>query len=267
MSFSVKYKELFSIQIMHRFFLNKGNDDFDDLTEEEQARQLEEYNFQRFFKIDPTAATWQALNGQKMIFHPGKTGFSVWTEVESTDEQSPFIAVDDNLVLTFTVQTVDPCFFNYSDLDLDVSGGFFYFSNQRLPAEAGDFPLIPLTGGDGTIDENFVLSAGSAEEELMELPPERTKNLFGMIRIFMKGEDASGDITDAQDKIPGSPAAFHLEFGNRKTWWRYVFDEEQSVSGSDDVEVENGDAKILISKTDHPLTRNGFISLDRKSVV
>ncbi len=262
MSFSVKYKELFTIRIMHRFFLNKGNDDFDSLTEEEQGRQLEEYDFQRFFKIEPTAETWQALNGQKMIFHPGKTGFSVWTEVESADEQSPFIAMDENLVLTFTVQFGDSCFFNYSDLDIGISNGLFYFSNQRLPEEGGDFPLIPLSGGDGIIDDNFVLSAVSAEEELGNLPPDKTKNLFGLIRIFMKGEDSSRDITDVQDKIPGTPAAFHLEFGNRKTWWRYVFDEEQSVSGADDVEVENGDARILISKTDHPLTLNGFISLE-----
>ncbi len=77
----------------------------------------------------------------------------------------------------------------------------------------------------------------------------------------MKGENTSLNVTDAQGKLLSPYKTFEILFENRKTAWRYFFDTDQTVSGADDVEIENGDSKVLITKTDQPLTQKGFVSI------
>jgi len=50
-------------------------------------------------------------------------------------------------------------------------------------------------------------------------------------------------------------------FKNRSTIWRYIYNTPQQVKPADDLLLENGNPRILVTKTIHPLTRSGFISL------
>ena len=78
----------------------------------------------------------------------------------------------------------------------------------------------------------------------------------------MKSENVGLDVTNNAGKIQQPEQSFQLLFENRKTFWRYIFPEEQTVKNKDDVEVENGNANTLISKTAQPLTQNGFVSIE-----
>lgn len=262
MSFSVKYKELFRVEILHRYFLNKGTVEFDDMAEENQAKQMRMYNFNRFFKIIPATADLQKLSGRKMIFSQFNSGFGIWVKVDANNPQTPFIPVEDNFNLTFIIQVSDSNFLNYTNLDLGNARKMNYFSNQRLSSENPGFPLIPLKNSNEVADDSFVLSTDPQAEELQKLSAEEQKNLFGIIRIFMKGENVSHDITDAQGNLQANTPTFKLEFLNRKTFWRYIFDTAQSVKPPDNVKVENGDPRVLVTKTGKPLTQNGFITVE-----
>ena len=86
-------------------------------------------------------------------------------------------------------------------------------------------------------------------------------NLFGIITLYIKGDETGLNITTTQGKL-FVKKEFEIQLNNRKTFWRYIFNKNQTVNGSDDVEIEDADSKILVTKTGHPLTDKGFISLE-----
>ena len=130
-----------------------------------------------------------------------------------------------------------------------------------LPGESDSFPLITKPGG-GFVDDSFILSEVGSANELNNFSAGEKNNLWGIIRIWMKSGDNDYHITDNQGKIPVNIQTFELNFENRFTIWRYIFDSDKNVEPSDDVKIENGDAKILVSKIPQPLTQNGFVSVE-----
>lgn len=262
MSFSVKYIELLKVKILHHFFLDKGDQGFNAMTEAEQTKQLNNYNFQDFLKVVPTIQTKQKLDGHHLVFSLLKSGFSIWTEIDKTNQDEPAISLADDLWFTFLLKVSDPAYLNYTDLKLADSNKLYYFSNKRLPDEPGSFPLIPLEDDSTIVDDSFILSEDSETNELMKLSAAAQNNLFGIIRLYIKGETSLQNITDSQGKIQDPVPVFKIEFTNRKTTWRYIFSEDQTVKNNDDVKKENGSAKKLITKTEKPLTNTGFISVE-----
>jgi hypothetical protein len=86
-------------------------------------------------------------------------------------------------------------------------------------------------------------------------------NLFGMIRLYMKADLPALNIVAATGKIADPAKTFELVFANRKTIWRYIFRKDPKVKNNDDVKMEGADPKVLISKSEQPLTLKGFVSL------
>ena len=86
---------------------------------------------------------------------------------------------------------------------------------------------------------------------------------FGIMRIFIKGENSTQHITDDQGEIPAITKVFEMSFDNRKTFWRYIFKSDQTVVPADGVSIENGDARILVTKNLMPLTSRGFIPVSK----
>jgi hypothetical protein len=262
MSYSIQYRELFRTKILHRFFLDKGTDDFSSMNEEGQLNRLENYDFQTFLSLHPTQATRQKLNGYNLVFKTISSGFTVWSKVDENNDALPFISLPDDLDFTFLVQIKDSRFYNYTDLKLEDAGKMYYLSNRRLATEPNSFPLIDKAGGNFHVDEDFILSEDGENAELEQLQPSEKMNLLGLVRIFMKGDNSSLHVTNEQNEIQDPAQTFEVVFKNRNTIWRYLFDANQQVTGGDDVKKENGNSKVLITKTEHPLTKNGFISIE-----
>ena len=102
------------------------------------------------------------------------------------------------------------------------------------------------------------MSDDGTTDELEKLFLSEKENLYGLINIVMKGDNASLNLTDTQGKIVTPIKTFELLFENRKTTWRYIFNDDQKVKNKDDVKKENGDSKRLITKNEQPLTQKGF---------
>jgi len=273
MSFSITYKPFFEVNIPHLYFLNKGVDVFQQMDEDEKKKQLDTYNVSDFFQIVPTTQTLRKLNGHGLSINLNYCGFIVFTKVSEENDRLPFIPLDDDQSFTFLLKLNNPLFYNYTNLNLENTGKLFYFSNRRLSIESNTFPLINLYGENSIIDESYILTDEAQAEELKNLTPTEKEQLFGLVRIFVKGDESSHDIlveeefadendeTIIQNVIPDPPRSFETVFDNRKTTWRYLFKSGQVVSGLDDVEIENGDASVLVSKDLQPLTSKGFVSV------
>ncbi|HNW50974.1 MAG TPA: hypothetical protein PKH79_07830 [Prolixibacteraceae bacterium] len=261
MSFSTQYKTLFEVNILHFFFLNKGANEFFSMDDSEKTKQLDHYNLNDFFKITPTTTTQKLLNGSKLLFKTFQKKISVITQITEDDETKPFIPLSDDLSLTFLLQTTDSRFFNYTNLNINDTGKIYYFSNRILNTEPGTFPLIQKNGDTGSVDETHLLSEESTKKELSNLNAKEKEQLFGIIRIFMKGETSTTDVTDPSGNIKTPCPTFQILFSNRKTFWRYIFRQEQTVTESCDVEFEESSPKILTTKVSQPLTEIGFVSI------
>jgi hypothetical protein len=262
MTFSNKYSLLFRVSILNLFYLNKGLSEFNSMSEPEKDIQIDSYQINNYFKINPTAETSRIISSRKLMHKSLGTDLSVLVKATGSGFNTPFIPLQPDLSLTFLIQLADPRFYNYTDLKLSNSGKLYYFSNRRLSTEVGTFPLINLFADTKSIDENFVLNAASTTSELEQLSSVEKDGLFGIIRVFMRGDDSTHHVVDSINQIPSPQQNFKLQLNNRKSFWRYIFRQDQTVPGSDDVEIEDADPKILITKAEQPLTEKGFIAID-----
>lgn len=262
MSFSIQYKPLFKVDVLHLYFLNNGLKTFFTMTATEAAKQLDGYDLNSFLSIAPTNETQEKLKGYNLVFKNTNSGFAVWTKVRSDDNAFPFIPLPDDLSLSFLVQIKDPTFYNYTDLKSANFGKTSYFSNRRLSSEAPAFHLINKSGDHFSINETFILTPGSAAAVQGNLSPAEKMNLFGLIRLHMKADVPALNIIDSNGKISNPPKNFELVFANRKTFWRYIFRKDPKVKNNDDVKMEGADPNVLISKSEQPLTQKGFISVE-----
>lgn len=262
MTFKVIYKPLFQVNIHHQYFLNKGDVRYTDMTNAEKEKQLTSFNFSNFFTIQATAETRHILNGHNMIFKTFNSGFTVWTKISESDDISPFIAIDDAMELSFLLKLNTPTFFTITDFEFENAGKLFFFSNQGLSSEAGTFPLIKKAGSTNSVNDNYALSAASALSEINQLSINEQENIFGIVRIHMKGNTNGLNVITGNKKIRSPFQIFELNFKNRKTTWRYYFKENQQVKNTDDVKKENGSALQLITRKVQPLTANGFVSIE-----
>ena len=261
MSFSIQYKPLFKVDVLHLFFLNNGLKTFFSMNASDAAKQLDGYDLNSFFNLTPTLETQNKLKGYNLVFRNLNTGFAVWTKVRNDNHAFPFIPLPDNLSFTFLVKIKEPAFYNYTDLKLDNLGKTNYFSNRRLSTEAPVFPLINKSGDHFSFNGTFALTPESAVAEQKQLSSAEKMNLFGLIRLHMKANIPALNIINPDGKIADPARTFELVFNNRKTIWRYIFRKDPKVKNNDGVKKEGSDPNVLISKSEQPLTQKGFISL------
>ena len=266
MAFSVKYIPLFKVEILHHYFLNKGDVEYSSMSDDEKAKQLVDYDVHSVFSIRPCFKTVQQINGHNLGFKKVNDGFVVWSKVEDGTDRVPFISLNDDFSFTFIIQIKESILLNYTDLNMNDAGKLYYLSNRRLSTEPGSFPLINNAGGNNNVDESFILSDDGEKAVLETLETNEKENLFGIIRIYVKADISALNLTDVQGKVQDPYKTFDIVFKNRKTTWRYFFDTDQQVQGNDDVKKENGDSKILITKKEQPLTQTGFISVELDGV-
>ncbi len=262
MTFSIKYKPLFSVDILHKYYLNKGNDDFFTMDQDEKNKQLTGYDVSNFMRITPTAESYQVLMNHRMVFKVVNTGFVVWIQVSENRDTVPLVPLGNSPELSFLLTLVNHSFINFSKLDASVAGKLFFFSNRKPAGESPSFPLVRRTNNSQEISDSFTLSTEVANQLKSGLSPDEKRQLFGIVRMGMKGENASMDIINNQGEIHNPAKEFQVVFGNRETTWRYFFDKDQQIKPSDGVKKENGSARQLITKKTHPLTEKGFVSVD-----
>lgn len=253
---------MFSVNILHQYYLNKGILDFFGMNTADKEKQLAGYDVSNFFKITPSAETYQKMQNHRLVFKTVNTGFLVWVQVSENQETTPLISLDDTLELTFLLNLVNHTFFNYTKLDASNTGKLYHFSNKRLESEVPGFPLIRIASDNQSVNDDYILSDKGFEEITANLTNKEKQRLFSLIQIRIKGENASLDITNSQKDIRNPALAFQVVFENRKTYWRYFFNKDQKVKNKDDVVEENDNPQQLVTRTDHPLTEKGFVKIE-----
>ncbi len=248
MSYSLTYRTLFELNVLHEYYLNSGPDPFRGMDPVQQQLMLKNYAFNGFLRVVPTAQTVKKLNNQKLLLRADHKGLQIVASIESTapaNPAAPLISLDDNLELHFLVKIGDPSFEIYTDLTL-VKNELFFFSNIQ-PPDTLNFPYLPTSADPEFFTNGYRLDLPQSQEltTLLGISREEQLGLLGVITLRMHGDEVN--ITDTNGKIPVDPVRFELEFANRSTIWKYYF--------------QNADY-YAETTSPKPLTRNGYIEID-----
>lgn len=261
MTFSVVYKKLFKIELLHNYFLNQGTKKFVEMSDSEKSKQLADYNINNIMSVFPSQETAGLLKGHNLLYKITNNGFYILSKANSDDNRKPMTGLDGDLYLTFLMKIKDPLFYNYTELKLDKAGILIYISNRKPDTETDSFPKLRNSNEVLNINESLNPSDRGIDKIREEMRNEDLSNLFGIIRIFIKGDTGTQNILDSQGSFTDTVPVFRLLFKNRSTTWRYIFSKEQQVSNVDNVKIEDSDSKKLVTKNSYPLTSKGFISL------
>ncbi|WP_421825843.1 hypothetical protein [Larkinella sp.] len=237
-SFGISYQVLFSVRVLHRYFLDFGTTPFDTNAPSDEARKKIElirqvYDVSQFLAFLPDAPTQQRLKNQRMLFKKQADGFVVLAATDNPRSQTPFLPLPAGLKFVFAVYPTDPFFMLYTNLTPEVMNDLkrptrgFRLKNRNASAD----PLKNRLNTGETI----------RMADLEDQPPEhavagRLDRPLGFIEI--EHAPANRSLLTAEDVLQPT-LTYTLTLGNRTTRWRLKTDAPGDFAGEHQL-VKNG---------------------------
>jgi len=146
MGMTISYKVLFEIKIMHHYFLNRGEEIFDSMSDVDKAQMMLKYDAREIFEIVPTKECSRILNAHDCIFKATSTGVIVGLRAESDDQDPPkfnaFTALADDQVFTFLLKIRDFNLLNYTALPFKTESSNAYIFQNLVTGGTKRFPAL-----------------------------------------------------------------------------------------------------------------------------
>lgn len=124
----IRYRTLFEVDIVHDYFVNRGEVVIEAQPDEDRAALAALYSAADVFEIEPDAPTRAALAGHKLLFRSTRSGFIVVVQADASTPPRPIIAPGDGFRLAFVLRLRDARFANYTELGPPSS--FYRFGND-----------------------------------------------------------------------------------------------------------------------------------------
>jgi hypothetical protein len=148
MSISITYDILFEVRIIHHFYLNKGENAFDAMSDIEKANMMLKYDAREIVEIVPTEECSKILSAHKCIYKFTSTGIIVGLRAESDGLEppkfKPFMPMSDDLVFTFLVKLRDMDFTNFTALPFTGNSGQIFTFQNNLAGGSKKFPALSV---------------------------------------------------------------------------------------------------------------------------
>ena len=143
MSFTVEYKTLFEIRIIHHYFLDNGEQLFDKLDDSTKNDFLTKYHVHDFINIVPTESCDKILKNLNCIYKNTSTGLIVKIQVKKqNDKYVPCIDIDKDVSFRFRLEFIDINFNNYTSLPLDAGKKQIFYFQTRFLEKARKLPFL-----------------------------------------------------------------------------------------------------------------------------
>ena len=196
------YRTLFNINFHHAYFLNKGDDVFSGLPENERMKILRNYKVSDYLKVVPTLSTQHTIKGYRLLFKPHSEGFRMGSQALTEGDSdpvkyTPLIALPNDLTLTYKLYSTDPYFENYTQITSKSNNGLYLFSNLKPDSETSDFANIFTS--DGGVDPDFLLTEEGARRIVHTIAFEdeffnSNNNRFSIAHIDKSNIDAPDNV-------------------------------------------------------------------------
>ncbi|SHM71601.1 hypothetical protein SAMN04488057_10361 [Cyclobacterium lianum] len=249
--FTTHYTTLFSINILHGYHLNNGEENYLDLNVDQQEKMMAGYDWSQYLQIRPTEATQKQFRRFQLLNKNTSKSLRMMVRSMQPGSQDSFIPLDQDLTLAFLISYRDPYFENYTDMNF-LSGEKMFFSNFH-PEVLGEEPFHPISleTTEEYFSDSFLLSAENFDLLLDAYRiKEAGKDTSGLLLIRMQGETGNLNVINVNNTLKINPTVFKVHFANRSTYWRYY-------QASSDTGAETNQPK--------PLTKNGFVQLSTET--
>ena len=241
MSSTINYKQLFSVNVLHQYFLKDAKTAYDD---KEKPDAFVAYNSQNFMRIVPSAKAKKVLKNHKILIKQVNNGVTALASADSANKPS-FDLTGQSIDLL--VYITDEHFNKYTE-GVDLFGTHVYefktstaASSRKLVAQGTDWGTAKIA------DYKLAFSdvAGNDYVTLMErIAPEEKRQLFGVITVDLAALLNSGVIKSTADE-------FKMVFNNRSIICEYV----SAVDGS----VKHTSAAA------EPLVKRGWYQVEKSA--
>jgi len=132
-----RYRPLFHVDIVHDYFLSRGDVVFEANADADRAALSNLYAVSDFLAIAPDQTTISTMAGYKMLFRATGTGCTVAIQLDpSAVDIRPFVPLPPDFRLTFSVRIADERFANYTELGPSTTD-FYQFGNDSQNSVAG----------------------------------------------------------------------------------------------------------------------------------
>ncbi|MFA5326296.1 MAG: hypothetical protein WC384_00765 [Prolixibacteraceae bacterium] len=146
MSQSIIYKSLFEVKIRHHYFLNKGEQAWDSMNQEDKDSQEATFDVREILDITPTSDCTKALKAHSCVFKNTSSGIIVGikatADAANVGKFKPFVPLDDKQSFRFLVKLKDYNFLNYTALSLQTSRDKLFVLNNCLTNASNLFPAL-----------------------------------------------------------------------------------------------------------------------------
>jgi hypothetical protein len=195
-SFRIAYKDLFEIQLLHHYFLDKGEENYDGLDEDEKDSIQEKYDVREFFEITPTIECQKLLNDHQCVYKNTSTGILIGIKAIPDEVQPnlfiPFNPPGPEVTFRFLIRNRDTYLLNYTALPFNGNIGTIYvFKNHAFNSNA-KFPSLssipPLYHGSTTYFPGDMLS---------DDPSNQTKLFTALVKTTNNPSVSSDWLTEA----------------------------------------------------------------------
>lgn len=188
MSISIIYKSLFEVKVRHHFFLNKGTQEWDSMSQEEKDSQEEKFDLREILDISPTSDCRKLLNAHNCIFKKTASGILIGIKAEPDDvnvgEFKPFVELNDEETFRFTIKLKDFNFLNYSALPLQSAKNRMYvlsnsiIKDSNLSSALSSVPPV-FEGGKTYMPGDMLSDSATSQTKLFTALVKTTANPSG----------------------------------------------------------------------------------------
>ena len=173
------YKSLFNLKIHHGYFLDKGEQKFlpienDDklMDGDDKEASLKEYDFSDFLVVKPTQSTQRIFKNYKVVLRTHSEGFRLLVNTKKDEEKfRPIIPFEDEITFTFELQSIDPYFHNYTNLSNASEFKMYLFTNVVPNDQEVIFKHVFENKG-GPIDSRYLLKEETTRDLIRTIAAE-----------------------------------------------------------------------------------------------
>lgn len=217
-NFSTSYALLFSVKVLHRYFLNFSDKPFDAAwlsAEEKKTIGIigKTYDMGQFWKIVPGEATRQRLRNLQMIYRSRADGFCI---AVATEGNRPLVPLPEELELFFCVYPTDTYFLIYTDIAKAVMDELMKNDQLFLLTNKVTLP----DPGANILNANETIKAADLIKR-QEVPASEITNSRPLGLIKIRHTLAAGVTLLSRGGEVQPTLAFNLPLKNRITVWEY----------------------------------------------
>ncbi|WP_130733211.1 hypothetical protein [Flavobacterium sp. J27] len=245
MSFSITYKTLCEITVLHSYFLNSGIEEFSGMTDVKKGKMLKNYKYKNFLEIIPSEATAKLLRNNHLVFIPLHNSIKIGVKAHPDNEDVTFASISLDTTLDFIIRIKDYLFENYTAIS-PTSQQLFYISNIKPVDEPVSFKYIPLASEAVFINDDYKVSDVSTAKILDSFGTNEKTGIFGVVSLKMQADNSNLNLLSPLQEIISPTPTFKIHFDNRKTFWKY-----SKTNSTFEVETT----------LEKPLTQNGFVEI------